>query len=638
MKIPYLKIDNFREVRSLDLRNLTMTTILTGPNGAGKTTALDALRVVLAGQCYDQSGKRIPNEDLIGPNGNAATIDMGVEHDGKTFSLFLTIKKSGTTLTAKDAKAYEAFPGADGATKIRAALCDALGTDLRKLECALNPRAYLLGPELGNMLAELCGGDVDINDVRRAADEHWEYLERLASDMRLEFDAGGLPKIGEGAAKRRTEVNKRIAVLEKAIADLAEIERPTDTKGNPMGADQIQPLNKFLAELQGKRDGLIAEKGKARIVAESLDRIQALTDERTNARMDFAANDQIAQDAKGKMVAYGPVMAQANTGYNQVESVYVAAGHKLEQAVAALDAINTPDGKCPTCGEKFKAKLLQPLTDAEAAARAEYVALEAKIKEAQGKHAEFAAEDARLRDVLNAALAEVKKAEAEVDRIGREIKALPDPKTVRSIADLDAEIAAIETRCGAGRAKVEALGQWAELTEAQENLAEVTAELSHLEWIIMAFRDGEFMKSTLSDSKGEFETACNVTLDPYGYTLAVEVEGKHVMVTLAKEGHRAAPLVQCSKAELVLAGWAVANAFAGQCPICMDDMDALYGKTKNTLLKSLVDRESESPVFIAGAWTAGSVDLAPIRTAIPNASVVWVEGGEAKSQGAKVAA
>ena len=67
-------------------------------------------------------------------------------------------------------------------------------------------------------------------------------------------------------------------------------------------------------------------------------------------------------------------------------------------------------------------------------------------------------------------------------------------------------------------------------------------------------------------------------------------------------------------------------------------MDALYGKTKNTLLMSLVDRQSESPVFIAGAWTAGSVDLDPIRSAIPNASVVWVEGGEAKTQGAKVAA
>ncbi len=645
MKIPYLKIDNFREAKSIDLRNLTLTTIITGPNGACKTTILDAIRVCLVGLCYDQTGKRIANEELIGPHGKAATIDMGVEVGEKSFSLFLTIKKSGTTLTAKDARAYEAFPGADGATKIRAALCDAIGTDLRKLECALNPRAYLLGPELGNMLAELCGGDIEISDVRNAADEHWEYLERLASDMKLAFDAGSLPKIGEGAFKRRTDVNKHIAVLEKNIADRDGMDQPTDTKGKPMATDQLHPLTKLLNELQAKRDALIAEKGKAELLAESMGKIDELTEQLAKARLDIAANDQLARDAQKAHEGYEPVMKTANEGLAAIEAKYADAGRKLAQAQGALALLGEPgatdgcsDGACPTCTQPIIEALREPLTNAVDTAQAEYDAIREKVTDAQGKHAEFVAEGKRLFFALDAAVTAVRTAEGEVERIGREIKSLPDPKTVRSIADLDAEIATIEGRCAAGEAKVEALGKWSELIQAREDLAEAQEELGHLEWIIMAFRDGEFIKSQLSTSKGDFEASCNAILAAYGYALSVEVDGKHVEVFLAKGEHRPAPLAQCSKAELVLAGWAVASAFAGETPICIDDMDALFGKTKNILLMSLAKRETASPVFIAGAWTAASVDLEPIRKALPNASVVWVENGEAKTQGAKVAA
>lgn len=644
MKLTYIKIDNFREVRSIDLRNLTDNTILVGPNGAGKTTVLDAVRVCLAGQCYDQTGKRIPNEDLIGPHGKTATIDLGVEVAGKSFSLFLTIKKNGTALTAKDARAYEAFPGADSATTIRAALCEAMRTDLARIECAVNPRAYLLGPELGNMLAELCAGTVDLHQVRLAAGDHWEYLSQLGCEACIDWDIAGFARIGDAAYKRRTEVKKRLAVAQQTIADRESIEQPRDTKGHPMGPDKLQPLTKLLEDLQAQRDALIAERGRVEAV-----RARQAETERERERLRAAISEgeehvAIATKAMEAIsLAHGENLDTARRAAEsvaQVEHVWRAAQARLESATCALVALEGEGGACPTCGRTYTAKLreslLAPLQNERDAAAAELAAIKYEDAQAKCAHYHAQAESSALR--LGESRNILRDAQAELTRFQRDLAALVDVSGLPTVDELTERITALESRIKDGTAKVDALSRWAELVDARTSEDELQTELSHLEWAIMAFRDGEYLKSHLSDYKGEFEGRCNAVLAPYGYTLGVDVDGKHVEVTLAKDGHRAAPLAQASKAELVLAGWAVATAFSGESLICLDDMDALYGKTKNILLKSLTTREAGTPVIVAGAWTAPCVDLDPIRTALPAASVVWVENGEAKTQGARVAA
>lgn len=643
MKITYVHIENFREIRSVELRNLTASTILVGPNGAGKSTILDALRICLAGQCYDQAGKRIPNEDLIGPHGNKAVIDLGVEIAGKAFSLFLTIKKSGASLTAKDARAYEAYPGADTATKIRSAMCEALGTDLARMECAVNPRAYLLGPELGNMLAELCAGAVDADQLRRAAGEHWDYIAQLAADAGLALDNSGLTKLGDAAYKRRTEVNKHLAVVQRTIAELESLEQPRDTKGNPLDADKIQPLTKLLNDLQAQRDQLISERGRVEAMGDPdavKRRREALGTELRKLEDDLAAARESLNEVVKAHNENTDTARRATEHFAKVEKAWASATNRVNAARDALATLQGDDGKCPTCGRAYTAKLrdtlLGPLQSELDAAAAELAKI--NYDDARAKHAHYQEQAAQSAERLAEHRDRVRALESDATRIHRDIASLPDPNSLRSIAELNAEIATIEKRCTDGRSKLEALGKWADLQEALGAETALKEELAHLEWAIMAFRDGEFLKSELSGRKGEFEDACNAVLEPYGYALAVEVAGKHVQVKMARKGHRPAPIAQCSKGELVLAGWAVATAFAGESPICLDDMDALYGKTKNILLKSLSQRSGETPVIVAGAWTAPNVDLDPIRTALPAASVVWVEGGEARTQGVKVAA
>lgn len=643
MKLKHLYIENFREARKIDLRDLTEATILVGPNGAGKTTVLDAVRVCLTGQCYDQAGKRIPNDDLIGPHGKAATIDLGVQVGERTFSLFLTIKKNGTTLTAKDARAYEAFPGADGASKIRAALCDALNTDLARIECAVNPRAYLLGPELGNMLAELCAGTVDVDQVRRAAGDHWDYLSELAASAGAQWDLAGLSKIGDAAFKRRTETKKRLAVAEQTIADRDSMEQPRDTKGNLMDPDKLQPLTKLLNDLQAQRDKLIAERGRVEALGDPAlieSRRSEISTALVKARTDLVAEQQILADTEKAHAANAETARRANEACAQVEDTYRAAETRLEAAKRAIEALAVDDGKCPTCGtiitDEIRNVLRAPLESEVTAATAAVELI--NITDAREKREYYQTQAAGSETRLAEARERTRKAEATLCQLERDLAALPDVSKLKSVADLDSEIAALEARCLDGKAKLESLGQWSELVNAKAAAHLLETELAHLEWAIVAFRDGEYLKSHLSDAKGDFEAACNAVLAAYGYTLAVSVDGKHVEVTLAKAGHRPAPLAQCSKAELVLAGWAVATAFAGQTPICLDDMDALFGKTKNILLKSLANRDSAAPVIVAGAWTAPNVDLDPLRSALPKASVVWIEGGEARTEGKKVAA
>lgn len=643
MKISYLKIENFREVRSMDLRNLTAATILTGPNGAGKTTVLDAIRVCLAGQCYDQTGKRIPTEDLIGLHAKTATIDLGVEIAGKAFSLFLTIKKSGTSLTAKDARSYEAYPGAESATKIRAAICEALGTDLARIECAVNPRAYLLGPELGNMLAELCAGAVDTDQLRRASGDHWEYVAKLATEARVEMDATGLVKLGDAAYKRRTEVNKHVAVAEKAIADHAGIEQPVDTKGRPMEYAQMGPLLDLLTDLKTQRDALIAERGRVESIGSAEDikkQVKAAEKALKKASSTVGTKAALAEKAASNARELDKVAQDAYEGLKGLERQYDTAQARYNTTRAALDAMNLDAENCPHCKqvipEDVRDAMLRPLENALEEAKGAVAAI--NLEQAQKACTDFKRDrDAALAE-LEKAREELRAAEADLAEKERDLARIPDVESMKSLDTLNAEITTIDTRCENGEAKVDALTKWSEFSAAKQSLDELHEELNHLEWAIMAFRDGEFLKAQLSDSKGDFESSCNAVLAPYGYKLAVEVAGKHVQVTMWREGHRPAPLAQCSKGELVLAGWAVATAFSGESLICIDDMDALFGPTKNLLLKSLAHREAEAPVIIAGAWTAGKVDLDPIRTALPGASVVWVEGGEAKTQGVQVAA
>lgn len=643
MKITSLTLKNFRHrPQHIDLQNLTSETILTGANGEGKTTILNALRVLFVGHVYDQTGKRISNADLIGSNGKTAVVTAGVELAGKAFELQLTIKNSGTTLTAQDDRAFEAFIGADTATKIRAAIREALGLDSAWLECALNPRAYLLGPVLGAMLSELCGGDIEEEEVKAYAGDRWNAIEALAGTS-VGWGSGTLSYIGEAAYKRRTAVKKTLAVAEQRIAEHQGLEQPVDKNGQPIPANKLQQLAQQINAIQKERDDLVAERGVVTSAGDPKE-IEAKRAELENEiaviKVDIAAFEEKRITAIAERDEAIDAEGTAGELYRKLNRDVAAANQEIEEAEAALAALEGEDGACPTCTRKYTAKLKETLCKPLSAQR------DAAITKRDAIDIKGAAE---VMDGFTAMIAEksdnVKTYKAEIDDKARRLhgKELaltgsPDPAGLRSVDEINADIEALDAKIESGNQKLEALGKWSALEKARGDKEIYDLELDDLEWAIAAFRNGEFMKARLAQNKGVFVDACNAALESFGYTMDVEVDGKEVVVAMAKNGKTPAPLAQCSNGELVLAEWVVAQAVSKSAPICIDNIDQLYGPTKNIMLKSLAERDADAPLFLAGAWTAGSVDLQPLRAALPGATVVWVEGGEARTVGKAVAA
>ncbi|MFZ1754971.1 MAG: AAA family ATPase, partial [Caldilineaceae bacterium] len=51
-RIEYLKVENYRALRSVELRELTPMTVLLGPNGSGKSTVFDVFSFL--SECFQQ--------------------------------------------------------------------------------------------------------------------------------------------------------------------------------------------------------------------------------------------------------------------------------------------------------------------------------------------------------------------------------------------------------------------------------------------------------------------------------------------------------------------------------------------------------------------------------------------------------
>jgi hypothetical protein len=315
---------------------------------------------------------------------------------------------------------------------------------------------------------------------------------------------------------------------------------------------------------------------------------------------------------------------------------------KAEEAIAALAGEDADS--CPTCGrkytEKLRAKLIGPLEDALRSAEAERDKLTKSLEDAGIKLAEIEKDYTDKATAARQAEQARVKAESDISAMKRQLAEIPDTSDIPCPDAIAKQVEAITTRIENGQAKLEALHKWADLKSAEANLETAQAELQHLEWMVAQFRDGEFAKAMLSDSKGEFETALNEVLEPFDYQIQVVIEGKHVTVEMGKlgrEGGVPVPLAQCSKAELVLAGWAVASAFGDKAPVALDDLDAMYGPTKTKFLAALKERTAAAPAIIAGAWTMGDVDLEPITRFLAPATVHWIDG-EAQVEARKGAA
>ncbi len=137
MNITRLKITNFVQVKSLDIADLTGTTILTGENGVGKTTILNALTFAFGFPVRDARGTQVVNKDLIGPNGDSCEVKLLMEIGDRKLMLVAAVGKERTVEITDTERKQPAFLAAKGITATSAALYEPLGVPWSRIECAL---------------------------------------------------------------------------------------------------------------------------------------------------------------------------------------------------------------------------------------------------------------------------------------------------------------------------------------------------------------------------------------------------------------------------------------------------------------------------------------------------------------------
>ncbi len=620
MNITRLKITNFVQVKTLDIADLTGTTILTGENGVGKTTILNALAFAFGFPVRDARGTQVVNKDLIGPNGDSCEVKLLMEIGDRKLMLVAAVGKDRTVEITDTERKQPAFLAAKGITATYAALYEALGVPWSHIECALSPRAYLLGPDLGQILADLCAGEWSMDDIQDAAGDHFQYI----SGQFQKKDKTDLEAVGKWAFKTRTEVKKSAAALKTDLASLEDLECPTSRDGKPMTESQIPVVEEALSGLQAQRDALIGDKARAesgvdeqRVELEvAKERVVVALEAATVAKSDADKAYRQAQDT----------FQSANKALQMVKDAHAkaTADHSNAEALhkQRLESGNT----CASCGHTLtEEEKIAAIEDAahechKAKARLE----EIKINEAKSKFDGFEQANTQAREAMHKATAEYDQLVAEANRIEYGLEKLGANRPAKSLDAIVTEIETTEERIAVGCAKLANLKEWVRKSKLADQIAAFEAEIGHLDWAVAAFRDGEFLKGRLSGKVNLFEDACNEKLAPFGYSLSVKVEGKSAQVWLQKGNNTAAPITRCSKAELVLTGYAVATAFGTNSPICIDDMDAMFSKTKSTFMAQLKLRDNTAPLFASGAWTAGAVDLEPVTKYLTNAKVVWV--------------
>lgn len=620
MNITRLKITNFVQVKALDIADLTGTTILTGENGVGKTTILNALAFAFGFPVRDARGTQVVNKDLIGPNGDACEVKLLMEIGDRKLMLVASVGKERTVEITDTERKQPAFLSAKGITATYAALYEALGVPAAHIECALSPRAYLLGPELGQILADLCAGEWSMDDLQDAAGDHFTYISGQFSKK----EKTDLEAVGKWAFQTRTEVKKSVAALKADLASLDGLECPTSRDGKPMTESQIPVVEEALKGLQAQRDVLIGDKARAESGNEGQRTELEAAKERVVAALEAATATKDAAEKTYKQTQ--ETLQSATKALSAVKEAHAKASMAAFNAEALHKQRLESGNTCASCGHTLtEDEKIATIEDAAHECHKAKVRLEEiNINDAKSQFDGFEQANTQAREAMHKATAEYDRLITEGNRIDHELEKLGANRPTKSLDAIVTEIETTEERIAAGKTKLADLKEWVRKSKLADQIAAFEADIAHLDWAVAAFRDGEFLKGRLSGKVNVFEDACNEKLAPFGYSLSVKVEGKSAQVWLQKGDNVAAPITRCSKAELVLAGYAVATAFGTNSPICIDDMDAMFSKTKSTFMAQLKLRDNAAPLFASGAWTAGAVDLEPVTKYLTNAKVVWV--------------
>lgn len=687
MHITSLSIRNFRGVSSFDATDLDQCVLLLGYNGVGKTTILHAMVAVLDGRVRYRDGamatigKRSVNvAELIGPAGNNASVSLAAEHDGHKLnaSLALQPKKSPTLAFVVDGQPVKASDP-DAARDIAYAR---MGINWPRLACGLQPAAYLIGDGVAGMIAEL-GGGLDRAALDALTEDHADWLTAFAAQNNSALDTlDTLAGIGDAAYTTRTAVNKELKQLETDIEREGFIPAPTGKDGKPLTVDQRPALAQQIARLRGQRDGFHTERGRVE-ASRTREQIDADIEGARKAVMAAqaaldAANETLQSKVSFAQSAYASAKAAAQKAVKdataarekhtaacnatqaaiQENSNATYAEHRAMNDLSGFKATEIPelDSCCPACRQKVNKAAIRAfeewvadqvnaaqkrLDDANAHGAATLAAL-APAREAESRakaecdaairtsEAAARAERDAFDALLAAKQASAMEQEYALKRANEALSALEaEQPASRTIADVDADIAALESRIAKAQDAHDTLERIAALAGMNTRRKELQDELAHLNWAVTGFRDGQITRQLTGGEQANFANAVNAALEPFGYQIAIEGEAKHPRVLfggLESDANGVTPMVplaQVSNGEYVLAQWAVTAAFGGGLTF-LDSIEQVDGINKPLLFDAI--RHTDGGVWMTAANSKPtSPDVAKASSALGCRVIVVAE-------------
>ena len=611
MRIKKLSIKNFRGVRDIEIAPDKDTVFITGLNGSGKTSIMHALRMALFGRCAltSRDGKKAGALVRHGAKEAMVTLEM----DTGRIDLAVTAKGQKRWVAKVDGTEY-AEPS------------HLWGRDLERHEVAADPLGYLVSGEIGGVLSDALGGGIDLAQLEKLCGEHWPHV----ASMPHEPTVSDLKSYGAKTYEKRAEMTPKIRHLKRSL-ESGSPSLPLDKNSKPVSPDKAGVIKESLVKAKYQRDELIKEKHQAEAVSQGalarssdaaqldMDGLLAKRDEANTRRAELANRRDSAKQQREKLIQS---RSNLKASHARAESELKSAEREIAQHKEA-DA----SGKCPTCGrewtKKAKKDVMAPALARANEARDAIKVIESDITniDAQLKEHDTADLDTEILGIER----EVHDFTREIDRLTAELERGKLAADTRPVEAIQEELDGVLERIERGEAILSQIDDVANYRAEAQRLEQLEAEYAELDWIVKAFKDGSVLNQLMQGSAGGFVEGVNAALEPHGYMLSVEVDGKRVSIMAGRDGASAVPFEHLSKGEQCLVSMAFARQFSGDAPMILDDLDGLDGKHKPLVFRELADAPGQK--WLAAAWGLPGDPKVEAMSKAMDANVVHVESG-----------
>ena len=420
MLLHKLELTNFKGVRSFTLELQGRNAKIYGDNATGKTTIMDAYIWLLTGK--DHLGRSDLNFNIktLDTNNNAVPmLDHSVsgifEHEGDTFELLrifkeVWVKKRGSNVQTFSGHKTEYYINDVPKTEAEYSAFIERVIPSQLLKLLIVPGYFneqIKAEDRRRMLIDMCG---DVDEAELLALAQFENIAKHVTKFVTVADLKKTKsvqktKLNEDIKSIPVQINVHMKYLgeadsidlaaeEKAAKKLAEkVEALTVERAGLHSGEAVSQLRKELAELEAEQAEaeLTVSRGineKRSALNEGLGKVQ---DKHGSLIRELARIERLTRDLANDIKDIEAKKAEALGKYHETE-----------------DSEYSGDTQCPTCGQEFPAEYMERV-------KAQFNEQKAKRLE------EIVSKGKKMASEIEAKRAELKKADAEILVIKREI-------------------------------------------------------------------------------------------------------------------------------------------------------------------------------------------------------------------------